>query len=140
MRTWYTGKSAVPYSKTLVAKSGNVEKRYQINIGNYTINLLNTSTNFEKYDTISNVKRLTLFGRFQLPIELKTIMYEEFLADDIEYTAEEALELAKEEALMLAKESIPQGIEIVSSEYKVFDTEEEVIVRATVECIEKARH
>ena len=30
LRTWYTGKTAIPYVKTLVAKSGNLEKKYRI--------------------------------------------------------------------------------------------------------------
>lgn len=138
MKTWYTGKVAVPYHKSLVAKSGNIEKRYQIKIGNLVINLLNTVTNFEKYDTINVVKRLTLFGRVELPIEVKEITYEEFLSDDIVYTKEEALELAKEESYTFAKQSIPEEAEIVNCEYKIFNTEDEVIVRATVECIESA--
>lgn len=137
LKTWYTGKTAVPYHKTLVAKSGNTEKRYQINLGNYGINLLNSGTNFEKYDTISNVKKLTLFGKFEMPITVKEITYEEFISDDIFYSKEEALELAKEEALVLAKQEIPETAEMVNTEYKVFETEDEVIVRATVECLEQ---
>ena len=129
----------MPFSKTLVAKTGNNEKKYVLKIGKYEINLLNTSTNFEKYDTMNDVKKLTLFGKFEVPVELKTITYEEYLSDDISYTKEEALELAKEGALMQAYENIPKEVEIINSEYKIFYTEEEVIVRATVECVEKVR-
>ena len=129
----------MPFSKTLVAKTGNSEKKYVLKIGKYEINLLNTSTNFEKYDKINDVKKLTLFGKFEVPVELETITYEEYLSDDISYTKEEALELAKEGALMQAYENILKEAEIINSEYKVFYTEEEVIVRATVECVEKVR-
>lgn len=137
IKTWYTGKMSVPFQKTVVTKTGNVEKNHKINLGNYTINLSNTGTNFEKYDTMKEVKKLTLFGKFELPIEVETIIYEEFSTDEIKYTKEQAEILAKEKASNIAKQSIPLEAEIIDSEYKVFYADDEVIVRVTIECREK---
>ena len=137
LKTWYTGKTAVPFEKTVVSKTGNVEKKHKMQLGNYTINLSNTSTNFEKYDTISDVKKLTLFGEIELPISLETTSYEEVIADEIKYTKEQAEKIAKEEALNIAKKSIPSDAKIIDSEYKVFYADNEVIVRVTTECLEE---
>ena len=106
-------------------------------IGNYTINLINSGTKFEKYDTITHVKKLTLFGKFELPIEAQIMTFEEFDVDDVRYTKEQALDIAKAEAKTLAGQNVPNGAEVIDTEYKVFYTDNEVQVRVTNECIEK---
>lgn len=138
IKTWYEEKVAMPYKKTLVAKSGNYEKKYKLKIGNNLINLSNNSTKFEKYDTISDVKKLVIFNRFETPIELFETTFEEYLADEIEYTKEDATEKAKEEALMLLNQSIPVDAEKIDTKYKIFYSNDEVIVRVTTECVENA--
>ena len=100
------------------------------------INLLNTSTKFEKYDTINTVENLILFEKFELPIRLKTTTYEEYILDEVKYSREQAEMIARTKALVLAKQKIPQDSEIMNCEYNVFEEENEVIVRATVTCIE----
>lgn len=101
------------------------------------INLLNNSTNFEKYDTINSVKRLVLFGKYELPIKLETLKKEEYFLDEISYTKDQAEIIAKTTVLQLVKRNIPDDSKIVNSEYNVYEDENEVIVRVTVECIEK---
>ncbi len=100
------------------------------------INLLNTSTKFEKYDTINTVKNLVLFGYFELPIKLETVTYEEYILDEVKYSRDQAEMIARTKALALAKQKIPQDSEIMNCEYHVFEEENEVIVRATVTCVE----
>ena len=137
IKTWYIGKQTVPFEKTVVSKTGNVEKRYKIKFGNYGINFINSGTKFEKYDTITNVKKLTLFGKFEIPIEVQTTCFEEFETDEIKYTKEQALEIAKSEATTVANKNVPKDAEIIKSDYEVFYTESDVLVRVTNECIEK---
>lgn len=136
LKTWYTGKRSIPFEKTILSKTGNVENKYILKLGNYTINLTNNSTNFEKYDTINNVKKLTLFGKFELPIQLMTTSYEEIYAEEIKYEKSKAEEIAKEEAYNIAKENIPIDAKTINVDYKVLYTDYEVIVQATVECEE----
>ncbi len=100
------------------------------------INLLNTSTKFEKYDTINTVKNLILFGKIKLPINLETVTYEEYILDEVKYSRDQAELIARTKALTQAKQKIPQDSEIINCEYHVFEEENEVIVRATVMCIE----
>lgn len=138
LKTWYIGKQSLPLEKTIVSKTGNVEKKHKIKLGNYTINLTNTSTNFEKYDTITNVKKLILFDRFELPIESQTTVFEEYTTDEIKYTKEQALEIAKSEAKAIADSNVPSDAEIINSDYKFFYTDNEVQVRVTNECLERA--
>lgn len=136
IKTWYTSKKAVPYQKTVLSKSGQVDKKYKIKLGNYTINLANNSTKFEKYDTINSVKKLVLFGKIEAPIILDVLVYEELVTSDITYTREQAENIAKKEVYDLVMKNIPDGAEVLSYDYNVFSEDDEVIVRITAECLE----
>lgn len=136
IKTWYTDKIAIPYEKTALTPSGNKEKKYKLAIGKYAINLINNSTNFEKYDTINTVKKLRLFGRFELPIELAVAEYQELVTSNIKYTKEQAETIAKEEVFKSILKTIPKESEVINSEYKVFQGDNGIIVRVVVECLE----
>ena len=136
IKTWYTDKIAIPYERTTLTLSGNNEKKYKIKFGNYGINLTNNSTNFEKYDTINTVKKLRLFGCFKLPIELVTTEYQELITSNIKYTKEQAKDIAKEEVFKSILKTIPKESDVINSEYKIFQGDNEIIVRVVVECME----
>ena len=67
---WYTEKETVNFKETKVEKTGNMEKKYAININNFRINLYKRLSNFERYDTIYATKKLKLFSNFYIPVEL----------------------------------------------------------------------
>lgn len=136
IKTWYTSKKAVPYQKTILSKSGKVDKKYRIKLGKYAINLTNNSTKFEKYDTINSVKKLVLFGKLETPISLDIIEYEELITSDVMYTVAQAESIAKEEVLALVLENIPGDAKVLNYDYNVYTEKDEVIVRITVECLE----
>ena len=136
IKTWYTDKLAIPYEKTTLTLSGNNERKYKIAIGKYAINLTNNSTNYEKYDTINTVKKLNLFGIWELPIELQTTEYQELVANNIKYTKEQAENIAKNEVYKSVTKTIPKESEIIKYEYKIFQGNNEIIVRIVVECLE----
>ena len=136
IKTWYTTKKAVPYQKTILSKSGLVDKKCKIKLGNYTINLANNSTKFEKYDTINSVKKLVLFGKIETPISLDVSTYEELITSDVLYTPEQAETIAKKEVYDLVMKNIPDGAEVLNYDYNVFSENDEVIVRITAECLE----
>lgn len=136
IKTWYTDKIAVPYERTALTLSGSEEKKHKLKIGKCTINLTNNSTNFEKYDTINTVKKLRLFGNFELPIELQTTEYQELVTSNIKYTKEQAETVAKEEVYKSILKTIPKETEIINSEYKVFQGDNEIVVRVIVEGME----
>lgn len=136
IKTWYTDKLAVPYEKTTLTLSGNNEKKYKLLIGKYAINLINNSTNFEKYDTINTVKKLRLFGKIELPIELQITQYQELTTSNIQYTKEQAEAIAKDEVLKSILSTIPKESEVINCEYKIFQDNNEIVVRVVVECLE----
>ena len=103
---WYTEKATVNFKETKVEKTGNMEKKYAININNFRINLYKRLSNFEKYDTIYATKKLRLFSNFYIPVELIECNNYEIKESELNYTEEEA----KEEARKRAEEKLNQKI------------------------------
>lgn len=136
IKTWYTDKLAIPYEKTILTMSGKKEKKYKLCFGKYGINLTNNSTKFEKYDTISTVKKLRLFGKFETPINLETKEYNELISNNVKYTKEQAMSIAKEDVYKSIIQTIPKDAEIIDCNYNFFEDENEVIVRIVLECLE----
>ncbi len=95
---WYTEKATVNFKETKVEKTGNMEKKYAININNFRINLYKRLSNFEKYDTIYATKKLKLFSNFYIPVELIECNNSEIKEYEVNYTEEEAKEEAKRRA------------------------------------------
>lgn len=70
-------------------KTGKEEKKTEICINNFKINLNKGVSNFENYDTISSNQKLKLFSNFYFPIEIKKTTNIELTKQDKTYTAEE---------------------------------------------------
>ncbi len=136
IKTWYTDKIAIPYEQSILTQSGNSDNKYRLRLGNYAINLTNTSTNFEKYDTINVIKKLKLFGSFELPVELERFEYREYIMSNIKYTKDQAESLAKEKVYNSVTKSLPSDAEVLNCDYKIYHSDNEVIVRAILECSE----
>ena len=60
---WHTEKAEVKFKERKTEKTGNTEKKYALNINNFRINLYKRLSNFEKYDTIYENKKLKIFSR-----------------------------------------------------------------------------
>lgn len=103
---WYTEKAEVKLKETKTEKTGNTEKKYALNINNFRINLYKSLSNFEKYDTIYENKKLKLFSNFYIPVELIECNNSEIKEYEINYTEEEA----KKEAKRRAEEKLNETI------------------------------
>ena len=103
---WYTEKAEVKYKEMKTEKTGNTEKKYALNINNFRINLYKRLSNFEKYDTIYENKKLKLFSNFYIPVELIECNNSEIKEYEVNYTEEEA----KQEAKRRAEEKLNQTI------------------------------
>lgn len=137
LRTTYIEKTKIPFEKDLVTKTGRVEKNYQMKINNYMINLPNKVTNFEKYDTITQEKVFSLFGKLETPIVLVEESLEEITVERVHYTSKQAEELAIISNNEKLKNIIPKEAERINYFNKVWENEEYLEVETVVQCMEK---
>lgn len=137
LKTTYVEKIKIPFEKDIVTKTGNVEKSYKMKIKNYTINLINKVTNFEKYDTITEEKVFSLFGQFETPITLVEERFEEIKVDKINYTKKQAEDLGMIANNEKLKKIIPNEAEKVNYYNNVWENEEYLEIETVVQCLEK---
>ena len=137
VRTCYQAKACIPYEKDIPTRTGREARDYQLILGKYKINLRNTGTNFEKYDTITKEEDFVLFGKKILPIRWQEKDYQELSVNTIQYTKEQAMEVAKLEALQQLKTQIAIANDGISSDaYQIIIAEQYVIAELKVECME----
>jgi len=92
-KVWHSYKERIDFKQILEEKTGNEEKKYEILVNNFKINLYKRLPNFEKYDTIVENKKLKLFSNLYLPVELIKKDFIEVKEKEIQYTQEEAKQL-----------------------------------------------
>lgn len=92
-KVWYTHKERVYFKQTEKIRTGNVEKKYAININNFCINLYKSLSNFENYDTIKEQKQLKLFSNLYLPLGFLVSTNYEQINSEVVYTELEAKEI-----------------------------------------------
>ncbi len=137
LKTWYTDRLKMPFERDIISKTGRSKNKYVLGLKNYKINLTNNDTKFEKYDTITLSNRLTLFGKFELPIELTKVTYQELNVDTIVYTEKQAIDIAKKEVEDAIINKIKNNGEIIDTKIDTQISGDGVTVTVTVECIEE---
>lgn len=95
-KVWYSKKEKMEISQIYVKKTGNEEKRYEINFNNFKINLYKTLPNFEKCDKIYEERKIKLFSDFYLPISLGISTFYELKEEKLILTEEEAKNILEE--------------------------------------------
>ena len=95
-KVWYTKKEKAPLIQEIPVETGNVENKYSVKFKKNQINLFKTLSKFEKYDTISEDKKLMLFSNFYLPFEIVKTTNKEYILEEKVYTEEELTELLTE--------------------------------------------
>ncbi len=65
----YSLTEKVEKNEVIREPTGNTEKRYSIKFNNFRLNLYKRLSKFDKYDTESTSKKLTLFSNFYIPVE-----------------------------------------------------------------------
>lgn len=137
IKRWYTEKEIIQLERDIISHTGKIDNEYTLEIQNYKINLGNTGTNLEKYDTIETESNLNLFGLIELPIKLRKKSYRELDIETVKYTEEQAIESTiKEMENELLKSMDPNG-KIISKDIKKNRNENNITVIVTIECIEK---
>lgn len=107
-KVWYSKKEKMELNQTSLKKTGNEEKRYEINFNNFKINLYKTLPNFQKYDKINTEKKLKLFSDFYLPITLGISTFYELEEEKISLKPEEAEKLLEEKLKKQLSEEIEE--------------------------------
>lgn len=82
-RVWYSKKGRFYFQQEKKNRTGREEKKYEIKINNFQINLYKTLSKFEKYDTIKENKKCKIFSNFYLPLELTTIQNYEYVTEEV---------------------------------------------------------
>ena len=84
-KVWYTKRKSSDFAREVTTQTGNSKNRYRLSINNFEINLYKSIPNFEKYDTISENKKIKIFSNFYLPISIIKDTYQETKTEQITY-------------------------------------------------------
>ncbi len=77
------------FVQNITLKTGNEQKKNEICINKFKINLNKGVSKFENYDTIVANQKVKFFSNFYLPIEIKTTRYVELKNESKTYSEEE---------------------------------------------------
>lgn len=84
-KVWYTKRKYSEFTREVTTQTGNYKNRYRISINNFEINLYKSIPNFEKYDTISENKKIKIFSNFYMPLTIIKDTYIETKTETITY-------------------------------------------------------
>ncbi len=148
-RVWHEATKTMMYEQDEATFTGNSRKRYSIKINNFQINLYKSLPNFEKYDTISERKKLRIFSDFYLPIELGIDEYQEIKEEKITYTYEELKSIILEELENQLSAEIEDENSVINKQINekeidggleiqlIYETLENIGIEAEVEIVEE---
>lgn len=136
-KVWYSKKEKMELNQVSLVRTENEEKKYNIKLNNFQINLGKTLPKFEKYDTINKEKKIKLFSDFYLPITLGISTYYELNEEEIVYTKEEAKEKLTEKLKAEILEEIENQDNINNIKVNITEeTESEIEIEVIYEVIE----
>ena len=136
-RIWYTKRAKEPLEQQILEETGKQEKKYSIKFKKNQINLFKTLSNFQKYDTINESKKLTLFSNFYLPIELIKITNKEQISKQKIYTQEELVNKITNQLKQELEQEIKDKEGITNINVNTYAIDESVEVEVTYEVLEK---
>jgi len=136
-KVWRTVKKKVSLNTTEKRKTGNSEKRFQIFIKNFQINLYKNDTKFKNYDRITEESKLKLGSSIYIPIAIVKNEYIETENINKVLTIEEA----KEKAIKLAQEEldlkVPEASNIINKNLTYYEGNDYIEIELTYESIEE---
>ncbi len=136
-KVWYSKKEKMDLKQVSLVKTGNEEKKYDIKLNNFKINLYKTLPKFEKYDTINEEKKLKLFSDFYLPITLGISTYYELQEQEINLTLEEAKEKLVQKLKTELSEEIENKDNIKNIQINTHEEKDRIEVEVIYEVLEK---
>ena len=134
-KTWYSEEKEAKYKEYVEEQTGEIENKYSILLNNFQINFNKGVSKFEKYDTISEKRKLKLFNNFYLPIEFKKTTNFEIKTTEKNYD----LDTLKEKTINDLEDKIKSkidGKEIVNRNVVIEEKEDGLNVKLIYETIE----
>ena len=113
-KVWYSKTEKIYFRKEEKEHTNNQENKYSIKINNFRINFYKTLSNFKKYDTIEEEKKVKIFSNLYLPISLIKITNKEQINVEKTYS----LEKAKNIGINQIKEQLNKEIGDISSKLR----------------------
>ena len=135
-KVWYSKKEKVYYKQNERKQTGNVEKKYSINIKNFAINFYKKLSKFEIYDTINTEKKLKISSNFYLPFELIVKENHEVIEEEKKYTKDEAKQIGIDNISKELKSQINNEKDIVNEYINTNESEEYIEVEVIYEVLE----
>ena len=135
-KVWYSKKEKMELNQISVKKTGNEEKRYEINFNNFKINLYKTLPNFEKCDKIYEERKLKLFSDFYLPISLGISTFYELKEEKLILKEDEAKKILEEKLKSELSEEIQDKTKINDIKVNIHKENDSVEVEVIYEVLE----
>lgn len=135
-KIWHTKKAKAMFKQQIPVETGNTEKKYSIKFKKNQINLFKTLSKFEKYDTINESKKITLFSNFYLPIELIKCTNKEYVMQEKVYSEDELVKQLTEKLQNELMEEIANKSNIVNTNVNTYLKDDSVEVEVTLEVLE----
>ena len=141
-RVWYSKRIKSKFTREEREETGVEKKRYSMIFNNFIINLYKSIPNFEKYDKISENKKIRLFSNFYLPIIIQKDTYKEVNIKKNTYGKIDLQNLLISELeKKFEKENIPKTTNKIVNVYQNNNNEIEVeLTYETVEFIGKEEY
>ena len=135
-KVWYSKKEKIYYRQNERKQTGNVEKKYSLNINNFPINFYKKLSKFEIYDTINTEKKLKISSNFYLPFELIVKENHEVIEEEKNYTKDEAKQIGIDNISKELKSQINNEEDIVNEYINTNESEEYIEVEVIYEVLE----
>ncbi len=135
-KVWYTKSEKINLRQVNQVRTGATQKRYNIKLNNFQINLYKSIPNFEKYDTINEEKKIKIFSDFYLPISLGISTYYELKDEEKNLTKEEAKQILTDKLKNELLEEIENQENIQDIKVNTSENEESVEVEVIYEVLE----
>ncbi len=135
-KVWHTKNKKILYNATEKTETGNIEKKYQIKINNFEINLSKRLSKFKIYDTIVLENKFKIFSDFYLPISLVKITNKEIKEEQKNYNAEQAKNLGIEQLQVELDNEIEDKSKVVNKIINTYEKEDGIEVYVTYEVLE----
>ena len=135
-KVWHTKNKKILYNATEKTETGNIEKKYQIKINNFEINLSKRLSKFKIYDTIVLENKFKIFSDFYLPISLVKITNKEIKEEQKNYNAEQAKNLGIEQLQVELDNEIEDKSKVVNKIINTYEKKDGIEVYVTYEVLE----